>query len=203
MIVEPQDLRLLYRSVERAPVHASCEVEQRAGDCGERDLSAGCDVLGIETTRRVDSDAAAAPGTLAASRDVDRSRRRRSQIPERGGGPVAEHGVVATRQHGGNEMPVAAEPTWWNYRIDACMESTPTSRPELMANGIDAARKEELSPADDKVLLRGKFRHELLDTRAIPVAKPAFIGLVSWGATNLGCYSAAFSCHPRSLAREA
>jgi hypothetical protein len=77
---------------------------------------------------------------------------------------VAEHGIVATRQYGGHEMTIAAEPAGWNHCIDACMESTPASRPELMANGVDAgSREQELSPADDKVLSRRKFRDKLLD----------------------------------------
>jgi hypothetical protein len=120
-----QRVRLLDR-LEQAPApDLRREVDERAGDRGDRDPVDLRDGVGGEGRRHVEADPRTGTGPTRHA-DVDQPLRGRKQLPLRGGAGVAERRAAAVRQH--RRQPVAGRRECVTAdRVDAAMHTKQTA----------------------------------------------------------------------------
>jgi hypothetical protein len=93
-------------------------------------------------------------------RDVRSPRGRRQQGPEGRGGAVAECGVLAHRQHGGEPAPFDAQQPAPNDAVDTAVEPVHPPRGKARVQLVRAhAEPGQLRPRDHAVLALRELRH--------------------------------------------
>src|SRR4051812_18236659 len=109
-VEQPQPLRFVEGPLDVARPNDLREVEERAGDGGDRDAVVDGAVVRVQRAHAVDVDFRTR--AHGPRRDhVDLRARGLPKTPERSGVPIAEHRAGPAREHGGHAMAVGAQAT--------------------------------------------------------------------------------------------
>jgi hypothetical protein len=131
----------------------AAEVRDGLEGCGDGEAAMGS---GVKASRVMDRQAVACSGSSLRERDLDHLRHRGDELPEVGGGAVAQHAAIAGGEQPGDHARAVGERLVPD-RIDAPVHA---DQPPLLRSARDLiageAERDELIPAHDATLPRGQ-----------------------------------------------
>jgi hypothetical protein len=143
---------------ERRPVEHVGEVDERAGDRGDRDAAPARDVAGVEVSARVQPEALARPA-VAGHDDVDPVDAAAPDCLQRGGREVAEGRAGAGGEHRGQPFALLRQP-WVADGVDAAVSRVQAARAHALRDRGAAQPEPRQLRACDQTVLPGCEAHE-------------------------------------------